>query len=197
MIGEQDISPSPDRASSFEFKSSKCQDSTTHDKYHPRKKESKEKCGGWIRTWIGWIYHSNNRSQTRTAKEEAKMQLHWLPVLLCLLTWSSQHVKAEQSGDWSHSCNNNEINVKFGERLNLVSPVHKLKRCHFVSTDEKTTLSLEATVPEGEETNRRQTKTWHTAPVGWNLSNSAQSCNLTIWYHNIQLLTFLYYSSAS
>jgi len=66
------------------------------------------------------------------------MQLHWLPVLLCLLTWSSQHVKAEQSGDWSYSCNNNEINVKFGERLNLVSPVHKLQRCHFVSTDEKT-----------------------------------------------------------
>jgi len=66
------------------------------------------------------------------------MQLHWLSVLLCLLTWSSQHVKAEQSGDWSHSCNNNEINVKFGERLNLVSPVHKLQRCHFVSTDEKT-----------------------------------------------------------
>lgn len=66
------------------------------------------------------------------------MQLRWLPVLLCLLTWSSQHVKAEQSGDWSHSCNNNEINVKFGERLNLVSPVHKLKRCHFVSTDENT-----------------------------------------------------------
>ena len=63
------------------------------------------------------------------------MQLHWLSVLLCLLTWSSQHVKAEQSKD---SCNKNEINVKFGERLNLVSSVHKLKRCHFVFTDEKT-----------------------------------------------------------
>jgi hypothetical protein len=66
------------------------------------------------------------------------MQLYLLPFLLCLLTWSSLHVKAdeEQSGDWSYSCNKNEINVKFGERLNLVSPVHRLKRCYFVSTDE-------------------------------------------------------------
>lgn len=123
--------------------------------------------------------------------KEAKMQLNLLPVLLCLLTWSSQHVKAdeEEGKDWSYSCSKNEFNANgnFGERLTVVSPVDRLKRCHFVSTDENT----------GEECcyhlkgHSKDCRDTHPKPNGqrclkegeYNVTNDARgtgTCNLTI-----------------
>jgi len=122
------------------------------------------------------------------------MQLYLLPVLLCLLTWSSQHVKAdedaeEEGGDWSFSCSRNEFNAngKFGERLTVVSSVDRLKRCHFVSTDENTGEECCYHL-EGYSKDCRDT---HPKPNGqrclkegeYNVTNDARgtgTCNLTI-----------------